>query len=48
MFGLVLFVAVCSAIAEASLCVHILCIYCAHAAYICHVCGANPQKGIEQ
>ena len=29
-----------------SLYVCMLCLYCAHAAYVYHVCGANPQKGV--
>ena len=40
-----LFVAVCSAVAAVSWCVRMLCLYSAHAGHVCHVCGANPQKG---
>ena len=41
-----LFVAVCSTVAAVCVCVCFACTV--HMLHVCHVCGANPQKGLGQ
>ena len=48
MFGFVCLLLYAAAVTAVRVCVYALHVLCACYAYVCHVCGANPQKGIGQ